>query len=233
MVPLHARDDAGVPAWEPELFQRSLDVIGASGADVVVNLTTSYGGQDHTVADAVRFAPLSLRPEVASFDCGSTNFGPGVFLNSKPFLRRLAAEMREAGVKPEIEIFDAGMIETARRLLEEDLLEAPLFFQFVLGIEGGAPATAKHLLHMVELLPPGSVWSVCAVGRAQLPMNGLGLVSGGHVRTGLEDNLVFRRGQPALNRTLVTRVRELVELLDLRPATPAEAREILGLAARG
>jgi 3-keto-5-aminohexanoate cleavage enzyme len=229
IVHLHARDDQGEPRWEPELFQRSLDVLQREKSDVVVNLTTSWGGPVAGTEDAVRFAPLSLKPEIASFDCGSTNFDEWIFHNSVPFLRRLAAAMREAGVKPEIEIFDAGMIQTAIRLQEEGLLDAPLFFQFVLGIPGGAPATAKHLMHLVELLPPDSLWSVCAVGRHQLPMNALGLAAGGNVRTGLEDNLMLHRGVPASNEDLVNRLRELVELMDLQPATPDEAREILAL----
>jgi len=134
--------------------------------------------------DERRLAPLELRPEIASFDCGSTNMGDAIFHNSVPFLRRLAAAMRAAGVRPEIEIFDAGMIETARVLAEEGALEPPLFFQFVLGTPGGAPATPKHLFHLVDCLPPGALWSVCATGRAQLPMNVLGSALGGHLRTG-------------------------------------------------
>jgi 3-keto-5-aminohexanoate cleavage enzyme len=229
IVHIHARDDAGEPRWEAELFARTLKVIRDAGSDVVVNLTTSWGGRDPDIRDEVRFAPLTLRPDLASFDCGSTNFDEGVFLNSKPFLRRLAAAMLEAGVKPEIEIFDAGMIETAIELRDAGLLQPPLFFQFVLGVPGGAPATPKHLMHLLDCLPADALWSVCAVGRGQLPMNALGLVNGGNVRTGLEDNLMFARGVPASNEALVKRVRELVELLNLPVATPSQARDLLGL----
>jgi 3-keto-5-aminohexanoate cleavage enzyme len=229
IVHIHARNDAGEPRWESELFERSLKVIRDAGSDVIVNFTTSWGGQDPNATDEVRFAPLELRPEIASFDCGSMNFGEAIFHNSKPFLRRLATAMLDAGVKPEIEIFDAGMLANAVELRDEGLLKGPLYFQFVMGIKGGAPATAKHLMHLIDSLPGDSVWSVCAIGRAQLPMNALGLINGGNVRTGLEDNLMLRRSVPASNEALVTRLRQLVELMELRVATPAEAREILDL----
>lgn len=229
IVHLHARDDDGAPRWEPELFDRSLEVVRRSGRDVLINLTTSWGGRDPNCPNERRFAPLSLKPDLASFDCGSMNFDDGIFHNSRPFLRELAAAMKESGVKPEIEIFDAGMIETAKLLAAEGLLEEPLFFQFVLGVPGGAPATVKDLMHLIESIPRGSVWSVCAIGRGQLPMNAIGLAAGGHVRTGLEDNLMFSRGVPASNAALVRRLRQLVELMNLRVATPAEAREILHL----
>jgi 3-keto-5-aminohexanoate cleavage enzyme len=229
IVHIHARADDGTPAWEAELFDRSLAVMRDAGCRALVNLTTSWGGRAPDTPDAKRFAPLTLSPDLASFDCGSMNFGDGVFHNSPDFLRRLAAAMTEAGVKPEIEIFDAGMIRNAVALAEEGLLEPPLYFQFVLGIAGGAPATPRDLLHLVESVPPGSVWSVCAIGRAQLPMNSLGLVAGGHVRTGLEDNLMFGKGQPASNEGLVTRLRNLVELMGLQVATPDDARRLLGL----
>jgi 3-keto-5-aminohexanoate cleavage enzyme len=229
IVHLHARDDDGTPAWEAELFERSVRAFREAGADALVNLTTSWGGRDPATPNERRFAPLSLRPDLASFDCGSTNFGDGVFINSPSFLRELAAEMLAAGVKPEIEIFDVGMIATALALEKEGLLKPPLFFQFVLGIAGGAPATPRNLLHLVEALPPGAVWSVCAIGRHQLPMNAVGLTLGGNVRTGLEDNLMFDRGVPASNESLVTRLRTLIEMLGRRVATPDEARELLGL----
>lgn len=229
VVHLHARDDEGAPAWQPEYFERALAVIHDAGSDVVVNLTTSWGGTDLATKDEQRFAPLALQPNLGSFDCGTLNFNQRVFHNSPTFLRQLATEFKTAGVKPEIEIFDAGMIGTALRLSDEGLLEEPLFFQFVLGIAGGAPATPASLVHLVSLLPPGSIWSVCAAGRSQLPMNMLGLVLGGHLRTGLEDNFWFAKGQPAENAQLVARLSDLVKLADKRVASPDDAREILQL----
>jgi 3-keto-5-aminohexanoate cleavage enzyme len=229
IVHIHARNDAGEPAWEPEYFRRSLDVIRSAGCDVLVNLTTSYGS---TKEDnwAWRFAPLDLHPDIASFDCGTMNFGRWVFRNSPDFLAELARRMASTGVKAELEIFDAGQVGNALRLADEGLLARPLFFQFVLGVAGGAVATAESLLHLVRQIPPESPWSVCALGRSQLPMNVHAIALGGHARTGLEDNLWYRKGVPASNAKLVERVRKVAELMERPIASPAQAREILSLA---
>ena len=152
-----------------------------------------------------------------------------VFRNTPQFLAELAQRMVSAGVKPELEIFDSGQIGNALRLAGEGLLRAPLFFQFVLGVAGGAPATLHDLLHLVQAVPDGSLWSACAIGRAQLPMNAHAIAMGGHARTGLEDNLWYRRGVPATNAMLVERVRRLAELMERPVATPDDARRMLAL----
>ncbi len=228
IVHIHARGDDGSPAWEPGYFQRAIDVIRSSDCDVVINLTTSYGGTGDDDWDR-RFAALDVRPDLASFDCGTMNFGEMVFRNTPQFLTELAQRMLSAGIKPELEIFDAGQIGNALRLADDGLLAAPLFFQFVLGVAGGAPATLRELLHLVQTIPEGSLWSVCALGRSQLPMNAHAIAMGGHARTGLEDNLWYRRGVPATNAMLVERVRRLAELLERPVATPDEARRMLAL----
>lgn len=232
IVHIHARDDSGTPAWEPRFFQRTIDVIRAADCDVLVNLTTSYGSVDADEWEK-RFAPLECKPEIASFDCGSMNFGPYLFRNTPQFLEELAKRMREQGVKPELEIFDSGQIGTALRIDSRTSLGDPPFFQLVLGIDGGAPATAENLFHLVGQLPAGVPWSVCAVGRSQLPANMLAIAAGGHARTGLEDNLWLRRGVPASNAALVERVRGLGEIAGRPIATPAQARELLGIATAG
>jgi 3-keto-5-aminohexanoate cleavage enzyme len=230
IVHIHARDDGGQHSGDVEHFRRSVDAIRAAGCDVLINLTTSFGGT--TANDpAVRMGPLSLKPEIASFDAGTLNFGENVFVNSRPFLRHLASAMKEQGVKPEIEVFDAGMIATALDLVRDGLIVEPPFFQMVLGVQGGAPATAKHLLHMVDCLPAGVPWSVCALGRDQLPMNLLAISLGGHARTGLEDNSWYRKGEYASNAQLVARVRQCADLMGRPVATVAEARTILALPA--
>lgn len=228
IVHIHAREDDGTPAWEPAFFERTITRIRESDCDVLINHTTSYG----SVAEddwAKRFAALEPRPQLASFDCGSMNFGPWVFRNSPEFLEQLATKMLETGVKPELEVFDSGQLGTALSLAERGLIEQPLFVQFVLGIAGGAPATPATLVHLVEQLPPGAEWSICSTGRNQLPMNTLALGMGGHVRTGLEDNLWLRQGEPATNGALVRRLRTIVELTEQQAASPAQAREILGI----
>jgi 3-keto-5-aminohexanoate cleavage enzyme len=180
--------------------------------------------------DQLVAAALDLSPELASFDAGSMNFGTGVFLNPPDFLDRLARRMRAQGVKPEIEVYDAGMIFNALRMCDAGLLEPPLHFQFVLGVPGGAPATAKSLLHLVEQIPPESTWSVIGIGAGQLPMNLMGMALGGHVRTGLEDNIYYSKGILAKsNSELVARLARIAREFGRAPATPAEARRILGL----
>jgi len=138
--------------------------------------------------------------------------------------------MRRHGVLPEIECFEVGHVQNALRLIEAGALQPPLWFQFVLGVRGGIPASVKQLVHLVDMLPPGAHWSVCAVGRAQLPMNVAAMTMGGHVRTGLEDNIYYRRGQLAQsNAELVARLARIAAELDRPLATPDEARQILGV----
>lgn len=229
IVHIHARDDEGNPSGDVEHFRRAMEYIRGRDCDVLINLTTSFGGTNADTDPEVRFAPLELQPELASYDCGSTNFNERVFFNSPPFLRELAARMQKSNTKPEIEIFDAGMIETAKQLTADGLIDAPPYYQFVLGIRGGAPATPKHLLHLVECLPPEAVWSVCAVGRHQLPMDVMAIIMGGHARTGLEDNLYLERGRLGSNAELVARLRDLSKTMGREVATVAQAREILGM----
>jgi len=229
IVHIHARDDDGRPAGAAEYFARALEVVQDAEADVVINLTTSYGGGSLDQDEELRMVPLTLHPELASYDAGSINASDHVFMNTRPYLRKLAARMKESGTKPEIEVFDTGMIETARVLADEGLIDTPLFFQFVLGMRGGAPAGVRQLQHMVDSLPPDSVWSVCAIGRAQLPMNTLAIIMGGHARTGLEDNLMYERGVHATNAQLVERVKMIADIHGREVATPDQARSLLGL----
>lgn len=228
IVHIHVRDDQGRVTCDLDRYQRVMDLIRAQGCDLILNLST--GGGAGVVPDDERIAPVRLRPEIASFDCGSLNFGDGVFINSPQFLETLATEMNTYGVKPEIECFDVGMIETAKRLIDRGLLTPPFWFQFVLGVRGGAPATVDQLVHMIRQLPPESRWSVCGIGRDQLPMNALAILLGGHTRTGLEDNIYYSyRVLAEGNAPLVARVVRLARELGREVASPSEAREILGL----
>jgi 3-keto-5-aminohexanoate cleavage enzyme len=170
---------------------------------------------------------------MASFDAGSTNFGDWIFENGRPFLEEMAAAFARHGVAPEIECFDASHLQTALELRAAGLLPEALHVQFVLGVRGGAPATLAQAAHLQAMLPAVATWSVCGIGRAQLPMNLLALAAGGHVRTGLEDNVQYRRGELARsNAQLVQRVARLAEEAGRPVATPDEARTILRLAPR-
>lgn len=226
---IHVRDDAGGASCELARFRRVKELIRAQGCDILINFSTS--GASGLVGEGERFNSLSAGPDLASFDAGSMNFNERVFLNPPAFLEELARRMLAAGIKAEIEVFDRGMIENAADVIARGLIRQPLWWQFVLGVKGGAPATPGSLLYLVDSLPAGSLWSVCAVGSRQLPMNVLAIAMGGHARTGLEDNLYYRRGELARsNAQLVARLARISRECGREPASPAEARQILGLA---
>jgi 3-keto-5-aminohexanoate cleavage enzyme len=228
IVHLHVRDDTGRMVCDPERFARAVALIKASGADVIINLSTSGGPGNFD--DEHRLGPLALRPEIASFDCGSLNFGRSVFINSPSFLDMLSTGMREHGVLPEIECFDSGHVTSALALVAEGKLDPPLWFQMVLGVRGGASGEVRNLVHMVDMLPPGTLWSCCGIGRAQLPLNLAAIAMGGHVRTGLEDNIYYHKGLLAeSNAQLVERVVRIAHEVGRPIATPAETRDMLGL----
>jgi 3-keto-5-aminohexanoate cleavage enzyme len=228
VVHVHVREDDGAMSADLARFQKVKEMIRAQGCDIVINFTTSGGAG--RVGEEERFNSLQAGPELASFDAGSMNFNDRVFLNSPDFLEELSRRMLVADIKPEIEIFDSGMIENTMELVKKGLIKSPFWWQFVFGVRGGAPATARALVHLVESLPPESLWSVCAIGRHQLPMNLMAIAMGGHVRTGLEDNLYYRQGELARdNAQLVARLARISRECGREPATPNEAREILKL----
>jgi 3-keto-5-aminohexanoate cleavage enzyme len=224
---LHAREDDGTPTQDRAAFERLVEPIRDAGCDAILNLSTGSAG-GRSIRDD-RLQPLELRPEMASFDCGTINFGDRIFEGDLPFLRRMAAAFRESGATPELECFDTGYVGLALQLRDEGLLDDPLVVQFVTGIPGtGVPATVEQVEHMRRLLPEGARWSVCAAGQRQLPLNAYCILAGGHVRTGLEDNLWLRRGERVTNAQLVERVVRIARELDRPVATPGEARELLG-----
>lgn len=174
--------------------------------------------------------PLFLSPEMATLTTGTVNFGRDVFSNPPDMIEQFATQMKNNGVAPEFEIFDVGMIENALSLVKKGLVEGHLHFDFVMGVPGGIPATAKNLLHMIDLLPSGATWTVAGIGRHQLPMASLAITLGGHVRVGFEDNIYYRKGQLATsNAELVARVVRIAKEMEREIATPDEARQILDL----
>ena len=227
---IHVRDpETGRPDFRTELFQEVMDRVRAE-CDVILNLTTSglfLSGPDLTEK---RLQPVALGPEICCLDIGSLNFSDRVFENPPDWGRAAAERMRQYGVKPEIEVFDVGHIRQARSLIEEGLIDPPPLFQLCMGVKWGIEATAENLLFLKSKLPPDACWSVLGVGRAQLPMSALGIVLGGNVRVGFEDNLYLRPGVLAeSNAQLVERVVDLARMLEREPATPDDARQILGL----
>ena len=229
VVHVHVRDaTTGLGAQDVAVFSEVVERLRAE-TDAILCLTTS-GIPGRNLSIEERLAPLALRPEMASFDAGSINTEAGVFLNDVDFLDAAAAAAREHGVKLELECFDLGMIVTALRYHAEGKIPAPLHFQFVTGAKHGMPATAAALVTAAGMLPTGSTWSVIGIGRAQTPMAMLALAMGGHVRVGLEDSIYYRRGELATgNAQLVERVVRVAGELGRPVATPAQARELLGL----
>lgn len=224
---IHVRDETGQVTCDAARYARVRDLVGAKSCDVVLNFST--GGGAGITTDEERMAPVSLAPEIASFDCGSLNFGDRVFVNSPAFLRDLASRMSAHGVRPEIECFEPGHVWNALRLIDDGLLKPPFWFQFVLGVRGGAPPTVKQLNHLVEMVPDGARWSVCGIGRAQLPLALAAIAMGGHVRTGLEDNLWYHKGELATNPQLVARLARIAAEVGRPLATPDQVRSALAL----
>ena len=227
---IHVRDPkTGIPCSRLELFREVVERI-REVCDIVINLTTS--GRNIPGKDIIeeRLEPVTLKPDICSLDVGSMNFGDGVFLNPPEWGTAAAQRMREHGVKPEIEVFEAGHIREARHLIDQGLFEDPPFIQLCMGAGWGIEATPESLLFMKNLLPPDIPWSVLGVGRAQLPMITMGTILGGHIRVGFEDNLYLRRGVLLKNNAEMVKVAaNLVKQLQREVATPNEAREILGI----
>jgi 3-keto-5-aminohexanoate cleavage enzyme len=200
-----------------------------SETDAILCLTTS-GIPGRNLSIEERLKPLALKPEMVSFDAGSINLGGSVFINPPEFLDILAKTTLDQGIKPELEVFELGMINTCKRYLEKGFLKPPLHFQFVLGTPYGSPATAKSLVHFSEMIPENSTWSMLGIGTHQLPMAVMAMVMGGHVRVGLEDNLYYsQRVLAKSNAQLVERVVRIAKEFGREIASPQEARRILSL----
>jgi len=227
MVHLHARADDGSPTQDGAVYRRIIQEVRARCPDMIVQVST--GGAVGMTAQE-RLQPIYLKPDMASLTTGTVNFGDGVFYNDLALVRQFARAMAEQGIKPEIEIFDSGMIATALRLVKEGLLVPPLHFDLVMGVPGGIAGTVKNLVHLAESLPPDSTWSAAGIAAAQLPLATMAILLGGHVRVGLEDNIYYTRGVLCQgNAPLVARVIRLANELGRPVATPTEARRILGL----
>ena len=229
IVHIHVRDpDTGQGSQDVEIFRQVVEPLREK-TDLILCLTTS-GIPGRNLPTEERIAPVDLKPELASFDAGSINLGGTVFINSPEFLDRAAEKMRQNGVKPEIEIFDLGMISTSLRMRDQGKLDDPLHFQFVLGTPWGAPATPKSFLHLYEHIPDNSTWSTIGIGQGHLPMSMMALAMGGHIRVGLEDNIYYSKGVLAeTNAQFVERIVRISRAYGREIATPAEARDILGI----
>ena len=243
---IHVRDpETGAPSMELEHYREVVERIRASDTDLIINLTTGPGGRFMPSDDDPKVAApgstlvrperrvehvVALRPEICSLDLNTMWFGNAVVINTPRNVTIMAGAIREAGVKPELEVFDSGDIQLAHQLLESGVLPRPPLFQVVLGIRNGFPATPETLLYARSLLPADAQWAAMGTGRMEFPIVAQACLLGGHVRVGLEDNLYLSKGVLApSNAALVDRAVTVVELLGRSVASPAEARAILGL----
>jgi 3-keto-5-aminohexanoate cleavage enzyme len=223
---VHARDAEQRPTLDVDLYRGIVAAIKRTRSDVILQLST---GARAGVDPEARVAPVRLLPEMASFTTGSNNLPGIVYANPPQFLDYLATVFRDTGVKPEIEVFEAGMIQNALFLQEKGLIRAPLHFDFVLGAPGAMPAGVRNLVFLSESLPPEATWTVAGIGKAEIPMAAAAIVMGGHVRVGLEDNLHMPDGALATNPGLVETVVSIAREVGRQIATPEEARRILSL----
>lgn len=227
---IHVRNEQEAPSSDPELFRQVQEGIRKHCPGMIVQFST--GGRGRTEEE--RLEPLFLKPDMASYATGSVNFGDWVYANPLGFVERLADVMLENSVRPEIEAFDASMMYNAAELAARGKIRLPFHVQFVLGIKNALPVRRRLLEFLVSELAdiaPEASWGAAGLGRYQLEVNHWCLELGGHCRTGLEDNIRFDGERLARsNAELVARVVSLCPEYDRHPASPQEAREILGLA---
>jgi 3-keto-5-aminohexanoate cleavage enzyme len=230
MVHIHVRKPDGTPSQDTELFRAAVREI-RKRCDILVQ--TSTGGAVGMDVDE-RCGPLRLtgadRPDMATLTTGSVNFGNEVFSNPRPLVREIARRIRALGIRPEIECFDAGMVEEADALAREGLVDLPAHYDFVLGVPGALGATERALDYLIASLPKGSTFTVAGVGRHQLPMAELAARRGGNGRVGLEDNIYLSKGVLAKGSwELVAEAAKRARAAGRDVATPAQAREVLRL----
>ena len=248
IVHIHVRNpETTRPSMNPAHYREVVERIRGSGSDVLINLTTGPGARFAPGADdplkveagttmksaAERVQHIvELKPDICSLDMGSMNMGQHVFVNTPGYLEKMAVAIRDVGVLPELEVFEAGHLLLAKRMIENGHIKAPGMFQICLGVSWAQPATPEAMTYMRSLLPAGSPWFAFGISLYQFPMVAQAVLLGGHPRVGLEDNLYLEKGKLApSNAALVEKAAKIIELLGDVVATPADARQILGLKA--
>jgi 3-keto-5-aminohexanoate cleavage enzyme len=230
IIHLHARNPDQSPCCDPAVWAELVARV-REATDLVINVSLS----GRYVPDVeMRAAPLAARPELASLTVGSMNFISGPSVNSPDTIRELAQRIQAVGAVPELEVFDAGFANFATYLVRKGVLAPPHYANVILGSLGAAPLDLVGLGHIVGLLPAGTTWSVGGLGQFQLDANVMSIAAGGHVRVGLEDNIHYDRARRDLadNARLVARIARIGREMGREPATPAEARSLIGLATR-
>ena len=242
---IHIRDPiTHAPSMKFEIYKEVFERVREK-CDMIINLTTGSGArllynpqapENRWDATGLKGPEervehvMKLKPELCSLDVGSVNFGPHVFTNLVPVVEKMAAMIKEAGSKPELEVFDIGHIRIANHLIRSGLVEKPPLFQLCLGIPWGIEATTENMIYMRNNLPSDALWYAFAIGAQHFPMAAASMINGGHARVGFEDNLFIKKGVLATsNAQMVRKVVEIANLMDREVATPKESRQILGL----
>jgi uncharacterized protein (DUF849 family) len=245
---IHVRYEDGRPSMELDHYREVCDRIRDSGVDVIINLTTGPGGRfipgkedpkiaapGSTLAHPMRRVEhiIALKPEICTLDLNTMWSGAAVVINPPDSVTMMAQAMKEAGSKPELEVFDSGDIALAKVLIEKGVLDTPAMFQIVTGIRYGFESTPQTMMYAQSLLPKDCQWAGFGIGRMAFPMVAQAYLLGGHVRVGLEDAVNLRKGVLApSNAAMAQKAAMIVDELGGELATPKEARQMLGLAAR-
>lgn len=232
IIHLHVREDDGRPSQSEERFREAIVAIRKRVPEAIIQISTG-GAIGESIEN--RAKPLSLKPEMASLNLGTMNFGDDVFYNHPRDIVALASRMHQSGTIPELEIYEVGMLESAFRLVKKGILREPLHFQFVLGVPGGMSGEPANLFHLVSILKSYQNehpvhWGVAGVGKFELPIAVQAMLMGGHVRVGFEDNIYYCKGELAKsNAQLVERIARIAKELGREVATPSMTKQILGL----
>ena len=254
IVHIHVRDpETGSFSMETKHYREVVKLIRESKTDVIINLTCGMGGYIVVGDNGLKDTPAPgsdfcsqedrmrhvidlchegfYRPDIATIDCGSLNFGDDnrAYVSTPNYLRKGVQIARDLGVKPELEVFDTGNLWFVKQMMKEGLLNDPAMIQLCMGIPYGVPADTAHLLAMVNSMPSSAVWSSFAISRMQMPWVAQSILLGGHVRVGLEDNLYLSKGVYASNAQLVERARTIIEAMGAKVMSAADARERLKL----
>ena len=229
LIHLHVRWDDGTPTQDKGRFQEMVDAIRKECPDVIIQPSTG-GAVGMTDLERLQSTEIKPTPEMATLDCGTCNFGGDeIFINTDNTIANFGDIMQERGIKPECEVFDKGMIDLALKAAKKGHIKYPIHFDFVLGVQ--MTATVRDLVIMATSIPADSTWTATGIGKNAWGIAAATIAMGGHVRVGFEDNVYMSKGVLAKsNGEMVERVVQMAKLLNREVATPAEAREILGLA---
>lgn len=236
IVHLHAREEDGTPTWKKNIFKEIIDGIrsvdGYDNNSLIICVSTSGRNWSDLKrrSECLDLDGLS-KPDMGSLTLSSLNFNDSASINSPEIIQNLASKMLEKGIKPELEIFDSGMINYAKYLYKKGLIKPPFYFNLILGNISSAQANLIDSGYLILQLPSDAYWSLGGIGDKQLKMNTLGILNGGGVRIGLEDNIFFDQEKKELstNMEMLIRMRKIAKLLASKPYTPAEVRNLLNL----